>query len=598
MDKMLFMKKLLYPFLFVFISIIALNCQKELSFPGEGNTSGNSLAPIKATLQGRVLDENNQPAAGVVVRAGGMSVTTDAKGYFRIIKAPLDKNASLVIAEKSGYFKAYRTFQATAGANHVVIKLIKRSLAGTISASGGEVILTNGAKIALPANAVVKAAGSSTYTGNINVYAAYIDPISSDIGQTVPGSFMADDKDGKRVTLASYGMLAVELESASGEKLQIASGKTATLTSPIPSSILSAAPATISLWYVDEQTGLWKEEGSAVKNGNNYVGEVKHFSFWNCDAGFPGINLSFKLVDAQNTPMIHVSARLTRSTGGWWPTAYGYTDSMGIVSGLVPTGETLLLEVLNDCGNPVYSQNIGPFSQNTNLGSITVTTTTSSLLTISGVVVNCTGAPVTNGVAIVNYDGWPRYVSTGSNGAFSLTFLRCTGSPATCDITAVDNTAQQQGSATFAVTGPALNTGNIIACGTSAAQFINYTFDGVNYSITSAEAPDSIYAFTYPTGTPVVYSNDIMGFKYSLNRNIRVRFTSPAQVPGIYPIEFVSVQDFTWGTTMIAPSTVTVTSFPASSGGFFEGSFTGSFRDSLATSPVHTINGNFKVRRY
>lgn len=591
------MKKLIYLLLFVFVSVIALNCQKELSFPADSNTGSTTPSPIKATVQGRVLDENNQPAAGVTIKAGGTTVTTDTRGFFRIVKASLDKNASLVTAEKSGYFKSYRTFEATAGANHVVIKLTKKTLAGTINTSGGgEVILSNGAKVALPANGVVKAAGSGSYTGSINVYAAYIDPTAGDIAQTVPGSFMADDKEGKRVTLASYGMLAVELESASGEKLQIATGKTATLTSPIPSTFLSSAPATISLWYVDDQTGLWKEEGTAVKNGSSYVGEVKHFSFWNCDAGFPGINLSMKLVDAGNTPLVHVWVSITRPGGGSWPTAYGYTDSLGNVSGLVPTGETLLIEVVNDCGNPVYSQSAGPFTQNTNLGSLTVPNSISTLVSLTGTVLNCTGGPVSNGTAILFYDGWPRYVSTNNNGEFSIVFFRCTASPVTCDITVVDNAALQQTTVTVPVNSPIVNAGNIIACGTSAAQFINYTLDGVSYSITSAEAPDSIYGFTYQYGTST-FQNTLMGYKFSLNKNISFAFTSGSQAAGTYPIDYINVQNY-GSSAIIAPSTVTLTSFPAASGAFFEGSFTGSFRDSVNLTPVHTVSGSFKVRRY
>lgn len=49
-------------------------------------------------------------------------------------------------------------------------------------------------------------------------------------------------------------------KSDGGKKLQIKSGAVATLTSPIPAETLSSAPATIALWYVDEQTGVWKEE--------------------------------------------------------------------------------------------------------------------------------------------------------------------------------------------------------------------------------------------------------------------------------------------------------------------------------------------------
>ncbi|MBA2562603.1 MAG: hypothetical protein H0V14_06750, partial [Chitinophagaceae bacterium] len=250
------MKKIYHVLPVIVIAVISFNCQKELSrnytIPAKAN---NRSSPLTSTLQGNVLDENSQPAPGVTISVGSKTTTTNSKGYFRIVDALLDKNASLITANQPGYFKAYRTFRATTGVNQVVIKLIKKILAGTVSSiTGGEVTVANGAKVLLPANGITKAAGGA-YTGDINVYTAYIDPTSRDISQTIPGSFMADDKDKNRVVLSSYGMLAVELESSSGEKLQIAAGSVAALTMPIPLSISSSAPANISLWYVDEQTG-------------------------------------------------------------------------------------------------------------------------------------------------------------------------------------------------------------------------------------------------------------------------------------------------------------------------------------------------------
>ena len=251
------MQRLYYSILFFCLAVITFNCQKEVSYgPGGPGTGNNNANPIIATLQGNVLNEAGRPAIGVTVRVGTKTVTTNAYGYFRIVNAPLDKNVSLLTAEKAGYFKARRVFAATSGVNQVVIQLIKKTSAGTVNAaSGGTVTLANGSKIALTANVVIKSSGGA-YSGSVNVYAAYIDPTSPDIAKTVPGSFLANDKDNNRVILSSYGMLAVELESSAGEKLQIASGKTATLTTAIPASLQSSAPATISLWYVDEQTGI------------------------------------------------------------------------------------------------------------------------------------------------------------------------------------------------------------------------------------------------------------------------------------------------------------------------------------------------------
>jgi hypothetical protein len=190
-----------------------------LSYVGTGDPGQVVLpSPVTANLQGNVLDENGQPAANVVINVGSEITVTDTKGYFRINNAPLDKNAALVTAEKLGYFKALRSFSATSGTNQVVIKLIKKDLGGTINGtSGGDVSLSNGTKISLPANGIVKASDNSVYTGTVNVYASYIDPTASDILDRVPGSFMANDKDGKRVLLSSFGMMAVELESSAGE---------------------------------------------------------------------------------------------------------------------------------------------------------------------------------------------------------------------------------------------------------------------------------------------------------------------------------------------------------------------------------------------
>jgi hypothetical protein len=591
------MKRLYYIILLASISIFTFNCQKELSnsrgIPGIGNNNTN---PITATLQGNIVDENGQPAAGVMVKVGTKTATTNARGYFRITNAALDKNASLVTAEKTGYFKAYRSFSATSGTNHVSVKLIKKVSAGTIDASsGGNVTLANGAKIALPANGVVKAAGGSAYTGNITVNAAYIDPTADDISQTVPGSFMADDKNGKRVVLASYGMLAIELESASGEKLQIASGSTATLTTPIPSSLQSSAPATIALWYVNEETGVWKEEGTATKNGTNYIGEVEHFSFWNCDVNAPAINLSLTLKNNEGVPIVHGLVKLTRVGASAWSEGYGITDSLGQVCGLVPINETLMMQVLDPCNNAVFTQNIGPFSANTNLGVITVVNPAStSILTIRGQLNNCGNTAVTNGYALINYDNVTRYAAVNNSGEFTVSFLKCSGGSTTCEIIGVDAATNQQGTATtVTITTPVTNAGNIVACGVSAAQFINYTVDGTNYSLTSA-GNDSLASYTY-VAQATDLSTWMMGLRPGNGDNVSFSFGHSAAT-GTYNIQSLSVQNFD-SLTVVAPSTVTLTSYPASAGGFYEGSFTGKFKNIASPVITHNINGTFRVRR-
>lgn len=577
------------------ISLFSIQCQKELSFFGTADNPDTlpSPSPITSVVQGNVLDESGQPAAGVTVQVGSKTATTDARGYFRINEAALDKKASLVTATKSGYFKAYRIFSANTGTNQVVIKLMRKSLTGTISATtGGEVALSNGSKVTLPANGVVTASTNTPYTGTVNVYTTYIDPTAPEINQIIPGSFLADDKNGRRVLMISYGMIAVELESSTGEKLQIKSGATAKLTTAIPASIQSSAPATIALWSVDEKTGIWKEEGTATRNGNVYVGEVSHFSFWNCDVSQDAAILSLTLKNSTGSPLVNTAVRIRRTVGEGVSYGYGYTDSLGQVSGYVPGNQPLVLEVLDECETPFYSQNISPLAQSTNLGVITVSNPGSSVVTLQGKLLNCGNTAVTDGVAIVTYGYKVRYVSVNANGEFQTTFTRCSSSPSVVDIVGVDNATQQQSSVkTVNVSVPLTNAGTISACGTSAVQFINYTLDGINYSISSNIVGDSLIAYTNDS-----LGTFLSGFRRSNRNLIWFGAIETNLTPGTYEIDELEVQNYTYqDITIVPPFNITFTNVPRTAGQFYEGSFSGSFKDRANAN--HTLSGTFKLRR-
>ena len=578
----------------LFLAFSFFQCQKDLSYVGEPDPipvipEAIKPEPITATLQGNILDENNQPAAGVSITVGTKTTNTNATGYFRIVSASLDKKSALVVAEKVGYFKGLRVFAATSGTNQVTIKLVKKTLAGTVgAASGGAVTLANGAKVSLPANGVVVAASGSAYTGDVRVYAAYINPLASDISQTVPGSFAANDKTGKRVSLSSYGMMAVELASNTGEKLQIKTGSAATLTTPIPPTVLASAPATISLWSVDETAGLWKEEGTATKIGNNYVGDVSHFSFWNCDQPINAVYLSMTIHTPDSLPLVYAIVKITRSGTGFQTSAYGYTDSLGQVSGLVPANESLLVEILDPCYNVAYTQTLAALTQNTYLGIITVAAS-SYLNTFKGKLLNCSGLPVINGYALISINNLVRYAAVDSVGNFDIKFITCASSATTAQVIAVDNATQQQSAvSTVMLTSPLTNVGSITACGTSSAQYINYTLDGTAYSLTST-ANDSMTAYTAGQGginTTYIMGNSNSGSNY-------INFSSPAGATGPFPIQQFSVQNFN-NVTLIQPFNVTFTQFATTVGSFYEGSFSGSFTDSTIT---HTISTSFRVRR-
>ncbi len=275
----------------------------------------------------------------------------------------------MVNVTKDGFFQGSKNFvSATAAVSDAKIQLIPKPVSSTIVASsGGEVTISGGGSVKFNPG-FINASNGNTYTGNVSVSASFFNPADQNFSAIVPGDLKAVSAANQRGVLQSFGVIAVEMNDASGNKLQLASGKTATITWPIPSLLQSNAPAIIPLWYFDNAKGVWKQEGTASRQGTNYTGIVKHLSFWNVGDISEAVNLSVSFTDTvHGIPAVNLYVKLIQddSTG-----TYGYTDSTGTVSGLVPVNEVLLMKVFNPCGAFLYSVSIGPFSANTNLGNI------------------------------------------------------------------------------------------------------------------------------------------------------------------------------------------------------------------------------------
>jgi hypothetical protein len=191
---------------------------------------------------------------------------------------------------------------------------------------------------------------------------------------------------------------------------------------------------------------------------------------------------------ADNVPLNNVQVRIKRPNGSY---GYGRTDSIGNLCGKVAKNEALVLEILGQCNNLVYSQNIGPFSSDASLGTITFTLPAVTSLTITGTLVNCSNANVTNGAAVIYTSNANSYSVPVTNGTFSLTLVRCENATVNFSVLGVDYATLQQGNPVSGngTTGT-VNAGTIQACGTSSAEFIEFLIDGAPY--TYASPPDNI----------------------------------------------------------------------------------------------------------
>jgi uncharacterized protein (TIGR02145 family) len=423
----------------LFVALFTISsCRKDI----EEVPLTSLLGELKTqTVKGRVVDEQGNPVAGAIVKAGysSQSTTTDQYGMFMLQSIKGYQKLGYIKVTKSGYLPGSRSFSPVkSGSNIVEIMLLQRNVVGAVSATSGGSVMAEGAKISFPANGFVK--NGKAYTGNVNVAANFIDPTSPTLMQEMPGSLVGA-MENQAYSLQSFGMIGVELTDDNGGKIDLAPDSKATINFPIPASILNDAPSTIQLWSFDELSGVWKHEGNAQKVNGQYVAEVGHFSYWNCDVPFNLVQVDGVLKDNQgNNLFINCKVKATSTSVGGGPEVI--TNEFGQFSLQVPNvGNITLMAYFNlsgACPSNYYfygSLNIGTLSNNTFIDFI-VANTNSLLLNngfnLTGQIVDCNNSPLANGFAKFNND----IVYADMNGNFQ--YFTCSTTPISFHVGSID----------------------------------------------------------------------------------------------------------------------------------------------------------------
>ena len=563
-------------------------CYKTDINAGTDSTNSNHIPPdqtVIASLKGRVIDENGVPMEGASVVSGGVTTTTDVNGLFSFANINLSSRWGYVRVSKTGYFTGSRSIITNgAASNYVNIQMIPRSETGSFAATaGGVIVIQAGDSAAFGANTVVNATTNAAYTGTVHVFMKYLDPTDPNLYKYMPGDLRGIGSDGNETALQSFGMVLVELQGDAGERLQMMNAQTATLTWAIPSGLQSVAPATIPLWYFNDTTGRWIQQGSAVRNGNSFVGKVSHFTFWNCDAPVGTVNFKVRFKDQHGNPLAYTFIYFQSQTMG---TRGGYTDSSGWAQGLIPKGQTLVLNVSTECGTILGGANVGPALTDQDLGTVIVNITNAELV-LSGTVVDCSNNPVDSGVVTAQVDGL-NYAAAVRNGAFVLPIHRCYNATAPVRLVAVDlNPAQTGSPVTIEAGTDSVNVGQLSACGNPVRQYIYFTINGVSYNFINP--PDSVYYLPPSGSTMTGVAND------GSNNQLELYFNSLTGV-GAYSGYF----------SLTAPASglhlnggdqlqLNVSKFDPVNG-YITGTFSGSATDSVAQK-IYPVSGSVHVIR-
>lgn len=385
------------------------------------HTDGTALDPSQlgnlrtASVMGVVSGPTGALEMNAIVRSpyGGEETRTDPNGVFFLNDIIVYDKLGYITITKPGFHQASRSFLSLeTGSNRVNVQLLPMTQSGTFSSSSGGTVTSGLLQLNFPANAITL--NGQPYTGTVNVYAAALDPSSPEMFDQMPGELLGGMNDSLRL-LRSFGMAAVELRDDNMNELQLAQGASASLTFNIPSALQAEAPNTIDWWSFDEALGYWKHEGEAQKQGNQYVGQASHFSWWNCDVPENFNDLHGSVNTSDGAPISDAQINVVTPTMG---TGVTYTNAEGVFSGRVPKNQLLTLNIYLNCETTndwdlVYTEDFSSATEPI-IGQYEPASL-DERYPITGTVVTCDGQPAQSG-----YVKMGPLISFSDNGAFII----------------------------------------------------------------------------------------------------------------------------------------------------------------------------------
>ena len=259
----------------------------------------------RGTLTGTVTATDGSALAGATVTAGSASGTTGTDGSYSFAVVATDR--VMVSFSATGHTAMHRAAAVTATASTTLnAQLLPVATSQALNVATGGTVSDPGstAQVVLPAGGLVREDGGAV-ASSVTVQLTPIDP-AVDVSR-MPGDYTTMVS-GSAAPIESFGAIAVDIHDSSGARYNLASGQTSTIRIPLSTRTPSGSiPGTIPLFYFNESTGRWVQEGTATLQGTApnqyYEGTVTHFSYWNADQVLETVYLNGCVQDAAGQPV-------------------------------------------------------------------------------------------------------------------------------------------------------------------------------------------------------------------------------------------------------------------------------------------------------
>lgn len=329
-----------------------------LASDGRGGYSSRRLAVSTdrgVVFSGTVRGSDGPLLDGATVLVNGTPTTTNAAGYFALV-LPAESPRYILNIDKDGYASLSEiTYEPLIGGDFLLPKAFEATVdpGQPIRIVEERPRRKNGTRLEIPANALVDESGNGP-AGSVVVQLHTID--LDEPRNAFPGDYTAVDERDRTVGLISYGAVDISIRDGAGKSYDLRGGQTAIVRVPIAPEQLAqpgGPPATIALWWYDTGDGVWKQEGQARRDGDFYVGEVRHFSTLNMDVAFTDASCVRVAIDPARLSL-PVNLRVTVPTGTGLPKVKTTTlnDQLSVIVRL-PENTVITLEALDSAFNPI-----------------------------------------------------------------------------------------------------------------------------------------------------------------------------------------------------------------------------------------------------
>lgn len=305
---------------------------------------------LYSTFSGVVLDLNDEIIPDAVINIGDETTRTNELGLFEL-NGYFNAEGSKLRIQKEGYFISYGYLLPIVDTKSQ-LKLYLRDRITDNTFNTGDTNTFNGDNysVKFKEDAFIDE-NNSAYNGEFGLYTSYSSPSSEDIAQFFPGTFVNQDGEETSSAIISYGVIQVELEGSNAEDLNIS--QPAQLFIGIPSEFINTAPKELSLFSLNEDTGVWIKEGTAQLEGDQYVGEVNHFSIWTVGEEFEFVGITGTV---ERSGMAYANA-VIKVNDGINQREFRTADN-GLFNFGLYAGQDIMLMIENSCGAIIHEENI------------------------------------------------------------------------------------------------------------------------------------------------------------------------------------------------------------------------------------------------